>query len=346
MKEDKLLKVGTDNLVKRPISIIGTGHALPHTEVLSTELDVNLKYPSGYIESKSGVRKRHFSAPTETAAALGAKAAIKALQAAKLNLKDIDCLVAASATMDQGMPSNAALIHHELGLSDSGIPAFDVNASCLGFLAAFDTVSWAIVAGRYRHVLIVASDIASCGLNWESIESSAIFGDGAAAAVIGRSEDNVSSKVLSADLRTYSSGVDFCKIPAGGSRYHPSRINEPFTPLTTFRMNGKAVFKLASEHLPDFLGHLLNRAETKRDDIDWIIPHQASLLALEHLTKRLGFSKDKVINIFAEYGNQVAASLPTALDIAIKDGRIQRGQRLLLLGTGAGLSLGGAVLEY
>lgn len=335
-----------NNPVARPITILGTGHALPTREVLSSELDIKLNHRAGYIEGKSGVRKRHFAESTETAAALGAKAAVRALKAANLSLSDIDCLVAASATMDQGMPSNAALIHYELGMSDSGVPAFDVNASCLGFLAALDTVSWSIAAGRYRRVLIVASDIASCGLDWTSIESSAIFGDGAAAAVISLSEQGAGSKILSADLKTYSSGVDFCKIPAGGSRYHPSRINEPFVPLTTFRMDGKSVFKLASEHLPDFLDQLLMKAELERNELDWIIPHQASHLALSHLTKRLGFSKDKVINIFAEHGNQVAASLPTTLDIAIKDGRIRRGQRILLLGTGAGLSLGGAVLEF
>lgn len=340
------MTVHTANLSSRPISILGTGHALPCREILSSDLDIKLKHPMGYIERMSGVRKRHFAEPSETAAALGARAAILALQSADIDLSGIDCLIAASATMDQGLPSNAALMHHELGLSDSGVPAFDVNASCLGFLAAMDSVSWAITAGRYRRVLIVASDIASCGLDWSTLESSAIFGDGAAAAVIGLSDEKSGSQILSADLRTYSSGVEYCKIPAGGSRYHPSRINQPFIPLTTFRMDGKGVFKLASAHLPGFVDQLLERAALTRDELDWIVPHQASSLALSHLTKRLGFHGEKVINIFAEHGNQVAASLPTTLDMAIRDGRIRRGHRLLLLGTGAGLSLGGAVLVY
>lgn len=330
----------------RHIAILGTGHVLPHCEVLSSELDIKLNYPSGYIERVSGVRKRHFANSWETAAALGAAAAVRALHSANIDLSEIDCLVAASATMDQGMPCNAALIHHALGLSDSGLPAFDVNASCLGFLAALDTVSWAVTAGRYQRILIVASDIASCGLDWDVIESSAIFGDGAAAAVIGLTEKKMGSKILSADLRTYSSGADLCKIPAGGSRYHPNRISQPFMPLTTFRMNGKGVFKLASTHLPDFVNQLLARAELTQDELDWIVPHQASHLALSHLTKRLGFGQEKIIDIFAEHGNQVAASLPTALDVAIRDGRIRRGHRLLLLGTGAGLTIGGMVLEY
>ncbi|MFY9259396.1 MAG: 3-oxoacyl-[acyl-carrier-protein] synthase III C-terminal domain-containing protein [Gallionella sp.] len=332
--------------LRRPITLLGTGHALPQRAVLSSELDVQLGYATGTIARKSGVRSRYVAALSDTAASLAAQAAKRALRAAGLQLSDIDCLVAASGTMDQGMPCNAALIHHELGLSDSGIPAFDVNASCLGFLAALDTLSWAMMGGRYRCVLIVAADMASCGLDWSVLESSAIFGDGAAAAVVSLADESAPSALLSANLRTYSSGVDLCKIPAGGTRYHPTRIQQPFEPLAKFKMDGKGVFKLALVHLPDFVAQLLAQAGITAAQLDWIVPHQASHLALAHLTKRLGFPVEKVINIFAEHGNQVAASLPTALDIAIRDGRIQRGQRVLLLGTGAGLSIGGIVLVF
>lgn len=329
----------------RSVTLLGTGHALPTEAITSAELDRQFNHLPGTIERVGGVRLRYFAARDETAANLAAKAAHRALEAAGLSLADIDCLVAASGTMDQGMPCNAALIHRELGLSARAIPAFDINASCLGFLAALDTLAWPIVAGRYKHVLVVAADIASCGLDWNKLESSAIFGDGAAAAVLGPSADG-RSRLLAAELNTLSVGANLCRIPAGGSRYHPTRIDQPFDELTKFYMDGKGVFKLAASHLPAFVERLLARAKLVRDQLDWIVPHQASQLALSHLTKRLGFARDKVVDIFAEHGNQVAASLPTALDIAIRDGRIQRGQRLLLLGTGAGLSLGGVVLEY
>lgn len=329
----------------RSLALLGTGHALPAEVVTSAELDHQLNQRTGTVERVGGVRQRYFAAHNETAADLAAKAGRRALDAAGLTLADIDCLVAASGTMDQGMPCNAALIHRELGLSARAIPAFDINASCLGFLAALDTLSWPIVAGRYKRVLVVAADIASCGLDWNKLESSAIFGDGAAAALLGPSIDG-RSRLIAAELNTLSEGADLCRIPAGGSRYHPTRINQPFDELTKFRMDGKGVFKLAAAHLPAFVERLLERAKLTRDQLDWIVPHQASQLALSHLSKRLGFAHNKVINIFAEHGNQVAASLPTALDIAIRDGRIQRGHRLLLLGAGAGLSLGGVVLEY
>ncbi len=329
----------------RPVSLLGTGHALPADAITSAELDRRLNHRPGTIEQVGGVRQRHFVTRDETAAKLAAEAARRALDAAGLTLADIDCLVAASGTMDQGMPYNAALIHRELGLSERAIPAFDINASCLGFLVALDTVAWPIVAGRYRCVLVVAADIASCGLDWSSLETSAIFGDGAAAAVLGPSIDG-RSRLIAAELNTLSEGVNLCHIMAGGSRYHPTRINQSFDELTKFRMDGKGVFKLAASHLPAFVERLLTRAALTRNQLDWIVPHQASHLAMAHLTKRLGFAHDKVIDIFADHGNQVAASLPTALDIAIRDGRIQRGQRLLLLGTGSGLSLGGVVMEY
>lgn len=329
----------------RAVRLLGTGHSLPSRRVSSRELDAQLQHPPGTVERAGGVNRRHFAGPGETAAQLAAKAALQAMQAAGIGLDDVDCLVAASGTMDQGMPCNAALIHRELGLSARAIPAFDVNASCLGFLAALDTLAWPVAAGGYNKVLIVAADIASCGLDWNTLDASAIFGDGAAAAIIGPSGKDA-SRLLGSALSTLSEGADLCRIPAGGSRHHPSRIDQPFEPLAKFRMDGKGVFKLASQHLPGFVERLLAQSGLRPDQLDWIVPHQASQLALAHLTRRLGFARDKVVDIFAEYGNQVAASLPTALDIAVRDGRIRRGQNVLMLGTGAGLSLGGIVLTY
>lgn len=334
----------------RPLWIRATAHHLPSLQLTSQALDQQLGLATGRVEAASGVRQRYVAAAGESAASLAAEAGRRALDRAGLTLNEVDCLVAASATMDQGMPSNAALIHAELGLSTRGVPAFDVNASCLGFLAALDNLSWPLAAGHYRCLLLVAADLASCSLDWSQLESSAIFGDGAAAAVLSPPPANTSRaeqpRLLASRLRTYSEGVHWCEIPAGGSRYHPTRIDQSFAPLTRFRMDGKKVFRLASRHLPEFVTDLLAEAGLTLNDIDWIVPHQASHLALAHMSQRLGFSSKRVINIFADYGNQVAASLPTALDMAIADGRIQRGHKLLLLGTGAGLSLGGAVVVF
>ena len=330
----------------RSFKILGAAHVVPEKILSSDQLDWQLGFKHGKIEKVSGVKKRHVTDYDDTAAILAARAAQNALLAAQLTISDIDCVVAVSATMDQGMPCNAALVHYQLGLGDSGVPAFDINASCLGFLAALDTLSWQVAAGVYQHILIVAADLASVGLDWAHLESSAIFGDGAAAVIVGKPDSNNSARILASSLKTYSTGVHFCEIPGGGSRFHPERTHKDVSPLMKFKMNGKKVFQLAAKYMPAFLDDLLKAANLNINDIDWVVPHQASHLALEHMTVRLGLDKNKVVNIYSEYANQVAASLPTALDIAIRDGRIKRGQKVLLLGTGAGLSIGGVILEY
>lgn len=327
------------------VAILGTGHYVPSHIVASKEIDSRFNLAQGTTEAISGVSKRHFVSVGENAAKLAAIACRNAVTAAGINIDAIDCLVAASGTMDQGLPNNSALIHRELNLPPN-IPAFDINQCCLSFITAIDTLSCSIAMGKYQCVLVVAADIASCGLNWEHLKASAIFGDGAAAAVVGLPENNSQSQVLASANLTVSEGAELCLIPAGGSRFHPSRIQEAFAPLTLFHMDGKRIFKLASRYLPDFLDKLLEDANLKQEEIDWVIPHQASHLALSHLVKKLGFQRQKVVDIYAHYANQIAASIPTALDIAVRDGRIQRGNKILLIGTGAGLSLGGMVLEY
>jgi len=328
----------------RPVRVLGTGVARPGRQVTSRELDVRLGLPSGTVQRRSGVRVRHVETE-RSAAALGAEAARHALAAAGVDLGDVECVVAASASMDQAMPCNAALIHRELGLGESGVPAFDIGASCLGFLTALDTLSWPIAAGRYRRVLVVAADIASCALDWTRLEASAIFGDGAAAAVLGPAAGSASCLLASA-FSTYSEGAHFCEIRAGGSRHHPSRSNGDYVGLAQFRMDGPAVFRLVAQHIDAFVGTLLRTAGVERREIDLLVPHQASHLGMRHVTRRLGICRDRVIDIYADHGNQVAASLPSALDAAIASGRLKRGDTALLLGSGAGVSLGGVVMRY
>lgn len=324
--------------------IVGTGAVLPAEELTSQSLDERLGLAPGTVFARTGVRRRFVE--RRPAAVAGAEAARAALAAAGLTLDDIDLLVAASGTPDQAMPSNAALLHRELGLSTRGIPAFDIGASCLSFLTALDVVDSLIATGRYRHVLVVSSDVASCGLDWTKLEASGIFGDGAAAAVLGPSAPGDGSTVLGRAFLTLSEGAHTCEIPGGGSRYHPSRISEPFGPLANFRMDGPTLFRLAGERFPRFVAGLLQQAGVTLRDIDVVIPHQASGHALDFLRRRLRLPREKVVDIFEDRGNQVGASLPTALHEAISSGRLVRGQTALLVGTGAGVTMGGVVLRY
>ncbi|MBX9899216.1 MAG: 3-oxoacyl-ACP synthase [Burkholderiaceae bacterium] len=329
----------------RRIRVIGSGIALPSQETTCKDLDAKLGLAPGTSYQQTGIRRRYLSTE-ETAAELAARACCAALADAGLDWSDIDCLVGTSATMDQALPYNAALIHAELNLCKRRTATFDVGASCLSFLAGLDIVSYLVECGRYHNVMFVSSDIATFGMDWTNLKEGAIFGDGAAAIVIRRSFEYESSSILSSKMETLSAGVEFCQIPAGGSRFHPRRMQIPIDPLSTLQMNGKAMFKLISEEMQRFVSELLLSADLTLDQISKIVPHQASQLALDHMIRRLQVPPEKVVDIFKDFGNQVGASLPTALHTCLSGKQLHRGESLLLIGTGAGLTMGGMVLVY
>jgi len=331
--------------MRTSIRIIGTGAALPARATTREELDTRLGLPPGTLAAHGAARQRWLSTD-ETAAGLAARACTQALAASGLTWSDIDLLVAANATTDQGLPYNASLVHAALGLQGHPIASFDIGASCLSFLHALDVVSHLLHNGRYRNVMLVSADIATFGLNWKELRECGNFGDGAAAAVLRASTPGEASCIRASSFRTLSRGVHYCEIPAGGSRFHPSRIAQEFDPLTRFSMDGKAVFRLVAGVMEGFLADLLRDAERTLDDIAAVVPHQASRLAIDHLRSRLRVPEDKVVDVFDEFANQVGASLPTALHRAVSSGRVRRGDDLLLIGSGAGVSLGGMVLTF
>lgn len=332
----------------RALRILGTGAAVPEEVVTSLELDERLGLAEGTVEERTGVRSRYVE--RGTAAQLGAQAARKALAAAGLTLDDVDLIIGASGTPDQPLPCNAALLHEELA-PGRPIAAFDVNASCLSFLAALDLAATLVDAGRARNILIASADLASVGLDWSDLGASGIFGDGAAAAVVGPAE-GTGSAVLAADFETHSEGAHTCEIRGGGSRFAPDRVRElpddtgDYAEWGRFRMEGGAVFRLAIKHLPPFVDRLLAAAGTSIAELPVVVPHQASHHGLDWLRERFEIPEGRLVDIYVDHGNQVAASLPSALHAAIESGRLQRGDHALLLGTGAGLSIGGIVLCY
>jgi len=300
--------------------------------------------PTGWTAANLAIVSRAVAAGDETSSGLGAEAARLALRAAGWRASDLDVIVAACGVMEQPIPGTACLIQRRLGLGGSGIPAFDVNATCLSFLTALDLVALGLGAGRWRRALVVSADIASAALDFRDPEASAIFGDGAAAVVVEAS-DGVSA-LLGYRLETYGDGAELCQLEAGGTRLRPHDDLEAFLARSHFRMDGPGLFKAAARRFPGFLQRLLESCGLTLDDIDLVAPHQASAAALEHLRRSLGRAGERVVDIFADHGNQIAASLPSALCAAIADGRLQRGQRALLVGTAAGVSLGGAVIRY
>jgi len=326
----------------RPLRILGTGVARPGRWVESAELDARLGLPPGTVQRRSGVLRRGVE-EQRNVAELGAEAARAALADAGLEPEDVDCVVCASASLDQAMPSNAALLHHELGLGARATPAFDVNASCLGFLVALDLAASLISSGRYARLLIVCADLASRALDFRDLDASAIFGDGAAAAVVAAGAGD--GGLRAARFETYSAGAHLCEIPGGGTRLHPSRVEGNYRELCTFRMDGRALFRLVAGHFDRFVEGLFAEALCTLESVDLVVPHQASALGMQHVLGRLGLDPERVLDHFATHGNQVSASLPSALHEARAAGRLGPGRRAFLLGTGAGVTLGGLVLD-
>ena len=322
------------------LTIQGTGSYLPENKRLSTEIDRRLGWQDGQVQARFGLESRAVATPDETSSMMATEAARRAMDMAGCGPEDLDLILGACGVMEQPIPSTAVLVQDRLGLGQSGIPAFDINATCLGFLQALDVAGLGVAAARARRVLIFSADIASVGLNCSHPESAAIFGDGAGAVVVGVGE----GAVLSHGFATYAEGKEACVLAAGGTRVNPVRGSDEGDDC--FQMDGAQAYRLAARYLPDFLTDLLNRAGLERDELDAVLPHQASAQALRLMTRALHLPQSKVVDIFSHHGNQVAASIPTVLDYAVRNGRLQRGDKALLIGTSAGISIGGTVVQF
>jgi 3-oxoacyl-[acyl-carrier-protein] synthase III len=325
--------------------MLGIGTYLPQNIVSAEEINRRAGLSPGWTETHSGVLTRHFVAD-ETASWMGARAVERALADAGLALHEVDCIVCTSGTMEQPIPCTAALIQEQLGAAARGIPSFDINSTCLSFLTGLDTLSYLVAAGRYQHVVLVASEIASLGLDWEDPESCSILGDGAAAVVIGQPDEQESSRILTARMETYAAGAHLAEIRGGGSALHGRHYTEATRDNYLFHMEGKAVFRMASEILPAFIERLFTPAKLAWADFDLVIPHQASLAALQLTRRRLGIPEERFLMHAEKVGNTIAASIPMGLFFAREQNRLHRGDRILLLGTSAGFSVGAVALEF
>lgn len=320
------------------LCILSTGKAIPAIQVSSEMLDHQLKRSPGYTYKKSGVRMRRFSEKSQTQSELGSLALCDALKNRAIDPNSIDLLISACGVQEQALPSTACAIAAHAGLLE-GTPAFDVNASCLSFLVALNLAASLLNSETYQRIAIVSADQPSRGMDWDTPEASLIFGDGAACAIVEKG--NNQQIIRSFLLKTFAEGRKFCEIRAGGSKCNPASGADSKDYL--FSMNGKEVLRLALQKMPAFLEELTS--EIPLESIDVIVPHQASKLSMTRMVKRLGLDSKRIINIFETHGNQVAASIPTALHEAIVTGKIMSGKRALLLGTGAGLSIGGLILD-
>jgi 3-oxoacyl-[acyl-carrier-protein] synthase-3 len=328
------------------LKILATGSYLPPSVVTSEDIDRSLGWELGTAHTLSGVESRRYVFK-EKACDMAAQAVEQALKRSGLAPQDIDLLMCASGTPQQPLPCNASLVAERLGPAWSGKPAFDVNSTCLGAVVALDMANSLIVSGRYQTIMVVASDIASCGLNPKQPEAYALFGDGAAAVLVSRDPDPEGvSKICGSVLHTYAEGAHLTEISAGGSAF-PGYLYEPSVhDRYLFHMEGPKVYRLASMHVPSAVNELYQKSGVRREDIRWFVPHQASGAAVELLRRKLEFPKDRMVYTLPDCGNTIASSIPIALDWAVNEGGLQRGEHVMLFGTAAGFTVGGMILVY
>lgn len=325
--------------------LAGLGAYAPREHRSSQALDAVFGQPAGWTEAQFGIASRGVAAPDETTSMMGAEAARRALAMAGWADGDFDVLIGACAVMEQPIPGTSVLIQQALGLGKSGIRAFDVNQTCLSFVTALDVAAMGFETGRFRRALIVSSDIASCGLDWDTPASAAIFGDGAAAVCVEAGHDPGGPGLLASGFETYGAGKDLATVRSGGTRVRVDDGFEAFSKGARFQMDAFGIFKAASRTLPALIDRVLGEAGLTRESVDVIVGHQASRPAIEHARRLMGGDPDRLIDIFATRGNQIAASLPTVLVEAQATGRLGPGKTVLLLGTAAGISLAAMVLR-
>lgn len=324
------------------VSILGTGRSLPALALESSAIDCDLGVDG--VAHATGVATRYVCTG-ETQIDLAAEACFAALKDAQLDPTQVDLIVSGSSVPYQPIPAMAPLVMRALGTPDGTAAAFDINSTCLSFVSALEAAARMIEAGAATRALVVSSEVASRALPWDTRpDIAALFGDGAAAAVLGPAVPEEDAEIVAVRLRSYPSAYEACGIGAGGTRFDFDAEREAFADNTKFMMDGRSLFRITARYFRQFVSDLLSQAEWEISDVDLLVPHQASPAALDHMVEAVGFKRDRVISVVNAFGNQIAASIPFAFDVARETGRVQAGSKVLLLGTSAGVSFGGAAL--
>ena len=313
--------------------IKGTGSALPARRVDNAELCETVDTSDAWIVERTGIRSRYIADDSETTATLAADAARRAIEAAGLQPADIDLIILATATPDQTFPASATKVQALLGIDDC--IAFDVAAVCTGFLYALTVADSMIRGGNVRRALVIGSETFSRILDWEDRTTCVLFGDGAGALVLGGEEGE--SGILATRLHADGRHNDMLYIDGG-----PSTTGT----VGKLRMRGREVFRHAVVNLAAVLREVLDAADLTPADVDWVVPHQANARILDATAKKLGLPPEKVIVTVDRHANTSAASVPLALDVAVRDGRIKRGDLIVLEAMGGGFTWGAAAVRY
>ncbi len=317
--------------------IAGTGGYLPEKVVTNDELAQKMDTSDEWIRERTGICRRHIAAPDETCSDMALEAANRAIDMAGIEAADIDLIIVGTVTPDKVFPSTASIIQRRLGIQ--GCPAMDVQAACSGFIYGLDLARRFIQTSGARNALVIGAEVLSRITNWEDRATAVLFGDGAGAAVVQPSDE---PGIISTHVHCDGQYEDLLQVPQGiSSGYDMLRSEEAF-----IQMNGNAVFKRAVATLGSIARETLEGNGIDKHEIDWLVPHQANLRIIAAAAKKLDLPMEQVIVTVDDQANTSAASIPLALDTAVRDGRIQRGQLLLFEAFGAGFTWGSALVRF
>ncbi len=317
--------------------IVGTGGYLPEKVLTNLDLEKMVDTSDEWIRERTGITQRHIAAENETTCDLAEKAARQALEAAEVAAEELDLIILATTTPDKIFPSTATMLQARLG--NHGAPAFDIQAVCSGFIYALSVADQFVRAGSAKKVLVVGAETLSRITNWQDRNTCVLFGDGAGAVVLEASEE---PGILSTHIHADGQYETLLHVPSGPSKQpHTDEVAE-----RTMQMKGNEVFKVAVNTLSKVAKETLEANGIKKEDLDWLVPHQANLRIIKATAKKLGLNDDQTVVTVDRHANTSSASVPLALNEAVRDGRIKRGEILLLEAFGGGFTWGSALIRY
>jgi 3-oxoacyl-[acyl-carrier-protein] synthase-3 len=313
---------------------VGTGSYLPEKILTNRDLEATIDTSDEWIFSRTGIRQRHIAADSENTSDLALAASRRAITAAGIEPRQIGLIIVATTTPDMVFPSTACILQAKLGIS--GSPAFDVQAVCSGFIYGLSTADQFMRSGDYEYALVVGAEVYSRILDWDDRGTCVLFGDGAGSVVLKRSD---TPGILSSHLHADGNYADILSVPGTVSGGQVSG-----RPL--LQMEGNTVFRFAVRVLDDIVAETLAANRLQKTDVDWLIPHQANIRIIQMTAKKLGMSMEKVVTTVDRHANTSAASIPLALDEAVRDGRIRAGQHVLMEGVGGGFTWGAVLAKW
>jgi len=317
--------------------IAGTGSYLPEKVVTNQDLETMMDTSDEWIQDRTGIKRRHIAAEGETTSDLALAAAGRAMEMAGITAEDVDLIIIATTTPDKVFPGTACIVQRRLGVGGCG--AFDIQAACSGFVYGLDLADRYIRTGAGKNVLVIGAETLSRLTNWDDRTTAVLFGDGAGAVVL---QETDKPGILSTHIHADGQYEDLLQVPQGISQgYDITRAGEAF-----IEMNGNAVFRRAVATLDSIARETLEKNNIDKHDLDWFVPHQANMRIITAAAKKLDMPMERVIVTVDEHANTSAASIPLALDVAVRDGRIKRGELLLFEAFGAGFTWGSALLRF